>query len=416
MLCGRGAYGETLEEAWSVALAQNQRLAAARMQQVAAAEGLGAATAERLPSVSLRSAYTLRSEEPSFVVRDPLPGFGTIEFPYAQDNSASAGADLRLPIYTSGRITSAIQGAAAQQAASECETDQARLDLLLAVGEAYLTVQRLGHDVEVAVQDWESLQAHAADVASLRAKERAADNDVLAARVAEIGAWQRRLQQARALEVARGRYNRLLGRPVDAPVELAEINFPPLAWSFDQLLQVAYDRRPDIRRLTALSDAHESESSRIRGEGQPQVSASLGAQYDENRYATPQSLATAAVVMEWKLYNGGRTNRLAGAESARAASARCLVEDLKSQIAVDLLSAWHQLEDAREQGEVASQMLAHTTENLRITRLRFTQGMSLSAAVLEAQAQWAQARRDQQHAIYEGTRAHLRIRFLAGLL
>jgi outer membrane protein TolC len=89
---------------------------------------------------------------------------------------------------------------------------------------------------------------------------------------------------------------------------------------------------------------------------------------------------------------------------------------LKSQIAVDLLSAWNESAEAGEQLAVAGQLLAHTTENLRVTRLRFAQGMALNAAVLEAQAQWAQAQRDQHHAHYQGASALLRIRYLTGML
>jgi hypothetical protein len=90
---------ESLEDAWSVAIVQNQRLAAAKMQQVAAAENLGAAAAERMPSVSIRSGYTVRSQEPSFVIRNPLPGLGTSSF--TPRTTPLRLGDVRLPIHTS---------------------------------------------------------------------------------------------------------------------------------------------------------------------------------------------------------------------------------------------------------------------------------------------------------------------------
>jgi outer membrane protein TolC len=146
------------------------------------------------------------------------------------------------------------------------------------------------------------------------------------------------------------------------------------------------------------------------------VTASVGAQYEENRFADPDALATAAVIVDWNLFNGGRTSRLADAEQARATSARCLVEDLKSQLAVDLLAAWNDAAEAAEQLQLSIKLVAQTTETLRTTRLRFDQGMALNAAVLDAQAQWASARRDERHARYQGALAQLRIRYLAGLL
>ena len=413
--CGTGR-GESLEDAWSVALAENHRLAAMKMDEAAAAEDRGAATAERMPSLSLRSAYTVRSDEPSFVVRDPLPGFGTFEFPYTQQNSASAGAEARLPLYTGGRITSSILCAEAREFAAQFDTAQARLDLLFAVGEAYINVLRLEREVEVAEHDSQSLEAHSADVAQLHSQERASRQDVLAAEVAATAARQRRQQQQRALEVARGQYNRLLCRPLSAPVELVEVELTPLEWNLDQLVEIACQRRPDLQGLLAVSDSHDFASQCARAAGRPQVTASVGANFEENRYGTPNSLATAAVVVDWNLFNGGKTSRRAGAEQARAAGLRRLVDDLKSQIALDLLAASNQVAEAAEQLEVATQTLAHTTENLRVAQLRFGRGMALNADVLDAEAGWSQAMRDRHNAHYEGALAQLRLKYLAGLL
>ncbi|MEX2092402.1 MAG: TolC family protein [Pirellulales bacterium] len=415
MSCGVGR-GETLEEAWAVALAQNHRLAAAQFEEAAAAEDWGAATAERMPSLALRSAYTLRNEEPSFIVRDPVAGFGTFEFPYAQRNAVAAGAEARLRLYTGGRISSTIQTAAAREAAAQFETAQARLNLLFSVGEAYVGVLRLEREVEVAEHDVASLEAHAADVAQLRSQERAAEQDLLAAQVAVGIARQRRMTQQRALDLARGQFNRLLDRPLAAPVQLAEVNLAPLEWQPDQLVAIACEKRPDLQALMAISDSHDHASETARAEGRPQVIASVGANYEENRFQTPNTLATAAVVVDWNLYNGGKTNRKASAEEARAAGARRMVDDLKSQIALELFNASNQVAEAAEQLAVATQNLAHTTENLRVTRLRFGKGMALNSAVLDAEAQWLQAMRDRHNAHYEGTLAQLRLRYLAGLL
>jgi outer membrane protein TolC len=413
---GSVARGESLEDAWSVALSANHRLAAAQFDEAAAAEDFGAAAAERLPSLALRSAYTLRNQEPSFIVRDPVAGLGTFEFPYAQRNAAAAGAEARLPLYTGGRISSTIQSAAAREAVAQFETAQARLNLLFSVGEAYIGVLRIQRELEVAEHDLSSLEAHAADVAQLRGQERAAEQDLLAAQVAVAAARQRRMTQQRALEVARGQYNRLLDRPLATPVELAEINLAPLEWSLDQLLAIACEKRPDLQSLMAVSDSHDHASETARAESRPQVTASIGANYEENRFQAPNTLATAAVVVDWKLYNGGKANRKASAEQARAASARRLVDDLKSQVALDLLNASNQVAEAAEQLDVATQNLAHTSENLRVMRLRFGRGMALNAAVLDSEAQWLQAMRDQHNAHFAGALAQLRLRYLAGLL
>jgi outer membrane protein len=410
------SWGETLDDAWAAALAHNHRLAAAQFEEAAAAEDLGAAAAERLPNLALRSAYTLRNEEPNFIVRDPVMGLGSFEFPYAQRNAAAAGAEARVPLYTSGRISSTIHSAEAREAAAEHETAQARLNLLFSVGEAYIRVLRLQREVEVADHNVASLEAHQADVTRLLSQERAAEQDLLAAQLAVASSRQRRMTQQRALDVARGQYNRLLDRPLVTQVNLAEVTLPPLDLKFDQLVAIACEKRPDLQALMAASEVHDHASATARAESRPQVYASLGANYEENRYQTPNALATAAVVMDWRVYNGGKASRKAGAEEARAAGARRLVDDQKSQIALELLNASNQVAEATEALAVASQNLAHATENVRVIRLRFGKGMALNSAVLEAEAQWLESMRDCHNAHYEATLAQLRLRYLAGLL
>lgn len=410
------APAETLEEAWAVALAQNHRLAAAQFEEVAAAEDLGAATAERMPNLALRGGYMLRSDDPRFIIREPLPGFGTFEFPYAQQNAAIAGAEARMPIYTSGRIASTIESAAAREAAAQFETAQARLNLLYSVGEAYIGVLRAQRELEVAQHDLASLEAHHAEVTRFRSQERATEQDLLAAQVAVAASAQRRTAQQRALDVARGKYNRLLDRPLASPVLLEEINLAPLGEGLDQLVGIACEKRPDLHGLMAISASHDHASDRERAVGKPQLSATLGANYEQNRYQTPNALATAAVVVDWNLYSGGKTSRKACAEEARAASTRRLVDDLRSQIALDLLNASNQAAEATDQVAVAEQTLAHTAETLRVARLRYGRGMALNSDVLDAEANWTQAMRDRHNAHYASALAQLRMRYLAGLL
>src|SRR5262249_22620640 len=118
----------------------------------------------------------------------------------------------------------------------------------------------------------------------------------------------------------------------------------------------------------------------------------------------------------WNLFNGGKTNHLADAEQACAASTRCLSEDLKAQIAVDLLEAFNEEAEATEQLQVSTQRIAQATENLRTTQLRFSQSMALDPAVFDAQAQLANAQRDERQAHYRHVWALLRLHYLAGLL
>jgi outer membrane protein TolC len=410
------ACGESLEEAWSLALAQNHRLAAAQLDEVAALKDVGVAKAEWMPSLALHSAYTIRSDEPNFVVRDPVAGLGTFEFPYAQINSGLVRAEVRLPLYTSGRIENSVLCANARLVAAGCDGAQVRLDLLFAVGEAYITVIRVEQALDVARHELQSLEEDSTNVSRLFDQERVSQSDVLAAKAAETAARLSCSEQERALDVARGRYNRLLGRPLSAPVALEEVTLEKLPWSLEELVQIAYEKRPDLLGLLAIARSYDYASCGARAEAGPQVTALVGTQYEENRYNDPQSLATGAILLDWTIFDGRRAATAANAEQLRGASVRRRVDDLKSQIALDLLDAWNQAAQAAEQLDVANQRLSYATENRRVTRLRLDCGMTNVAAVLDAQAQWSQSMRDCNDARCNGVLAQLRIRYSAGIL
>jgi outer membrane protein len=279
-----------------------------------------------------------------------------------------------------------------------------------------VTVARVERALEAAEQELESLAAESADVERLFAEQRVAQRDLLAARAAAAAANQRFTELQRALEVARGRYNRLLGRPLTSPVSLDEVSLEKLDWNLDQLVQIAHEKRPDLRSLMAFANSHQFAAHSARATAQPQITASVAAQYDENRYVDPQSLATAAVVMDWKLFDGGKASCAADAERMHAESIRRLAEDLKAQIGLDLLNAWNQAAQAEVKLEAADQQLAHASENLRAVKQRFDRGMATKADVLDAQSLLAQATRELHNAQYDGLLAQLQLRYSAGLL
>ncbi|MGI9456857.1 MAG: TolC family protein [Aeoliella sp.] len=63
--------GETLQDAWAIALSVDPNLEASRWQASAAQRGLHAARAERLPSVSVRSSYSVYDNP--LTLNSPVP-------------------------------------------------------------------------------------------------------------------------------------------------------------------------------------------------------------------------------------------------------------------------------------------------------------------------------------------------------
>ena len=407
---------EGLSAAWTEALARNPQLAAVALDASAAQQDLEAARTGRLPNAWLRGDYSVRSDEASFRFDNPLAPGQTFLEPFRQREGAGTAAAVSVPIYAGGGINSAILGAEARLAAASEATAMSRMNLLLEIAEAYVQTLRIQRQVEVAFQNLTGLQTHQAEVQRHYDQQRVPQTDLLAAQVAASNAQQLHMRRMHQLELVRGEYNRLLGRPLGTMVELEEVVMPRLAYSLDQLKEVGLSRRPDLAELQASSDARRHEAERLKADARPHVSAAGRHDFEENRYQTPQGIATAAVIVEWNVYDGGRSRRAASAELARAASLACMIDDLRSRVALNIRTQWNSLEEASSRLQVALQAVQHADENLRVLQLRFTQGMTVSSKVLEAQTLRSQVASDLYDAAYDSCLAGIRLRHAAGIL
>ena len=239
-----------------------------------------ASRASRLPNISVQSAYTVRSDTPSFV--NSTPGFGS--FPFAQREAASTQAKVQTPIYTSGRIKNAILAAQAKLAIAAHDAEKARLDLLLRIGEAYFSVLRNQREWEVAEQDVATLAAHEEEVQSLFQQSRVPKNDLLAAQVTTASAQQHRLRVGHQLQNSQAAYNRLLGRPLYTSFQLGECSMPWLNYTSPQLEQIAWQQHPELLRIEAAANAKFFQAEHLLAKRKPQLSAVGRLQYEENEF------------------------------------------------------------------------------------------------------------------------------------
>ena len=96
--------GESLTDAWKVALSGDLRAKAMQNMSEAAQLNLSAARGHRLPTFSLEAAYTKLDSTPSISLS--LPQLGKMEMPIADDSFGFSRAMVTLPLYTHGKISS----------------------------------------------------------------------------------------------------------------------------------------------------------------------------------------------------------------------------------------------------------------------------------------------------------------------
>ena len=379
--------GETLDDAWRIALGNDQWLQAGRSRVSAAADELAAARSGRLPSLTASAGLNQFNEAPSF----DFSGAGVPATLPLFDGETMETADARvtLPLYAGGRIRDGIDAAQAmldaQSARSMADEQQVKLD----VARRFIDVLRAERALAVADSTVASLQAHVADVDDMFRAGAVARNDYLSAAVSLADAEQRRLQSRNALDLASAAYNRALGRPLDAPVSLDE-QLPAIDISLDltspdALTAVALMERDEIDGIESAAAAYRAKSKSMRGETLPQLAMTGGYVSMPNEFLNRDDFWMVGIGVQWKLFDGGQTRRQADALNSRAYALTHEQAHFESLVALEVRQAWLRLEETRERKRLAERAVEQAEENLRVVRDRYRNGEGTNTEVLDAE-------------------------------
>jgi len=377
---------ESLTDAWAMALQSDGTLAAAHSEREAAEADHSAATRQRWPALDVNGTYTQFEHAPNLDIATPA---GQLQAPIWGHNGYSmAGADLSVPVWTSGRISGAIGAAAAGARGASAQEVRSTADLKLAVAEAYIGVFRARKALTVAESNVASLKAHADDVQVMYDKEAVARSDLLAAQVALANATQQRLRAANALHLAAAAYNRWVGQPLDRAPDLEEPMASPSVEAgepLDQLIAHALERRPELAAISAQQESLEQEARSERALGLPQIALHAGYNHLDNQILDRENFASIGIGFQWRLFDSGQLQARTGALRSRAHAAEQKLAELRSVVTLEVETAVYNHEEAQARIHVAAAAVAQAEENVRIAKELYSSELGTNNQVLDAE-------------------------------
>ena len=405
---------ETLEQAWSLAIANNHLLKSAKAITNASEHQLYSAQGQRLPELNIGGGYS--QNDKLSIIRTQINGQGPdLDLNVVQRGRANAQAMLSVPVFTSGRISRNIDAAEASLQAMQNNELATVLDIKMRVAEAYIAVLRAESSVQVAQSHVDSLAAHNQDVNNLFTQKIVARNDLLSSNVELANAKQRVVQALNQLDAFQSLYNQLLDRPLATKVELIPI-FPAIpAGGLAELSEQAGINRPELAMLSRQIESLEQHAKSVKAEILPQISVDGGFRYQENRYQVNQGLWLASVNMEWRLFDG-TTRHKSNAVIRQAIALKDEFNDLRSQIDMQVRRAWMDIEETRNRIKVAEVAIEQAEENMKVTTRRYQQGFSTQTDVLRAEDLRTVTHDNFNNARYDRDLAILRLRRAIGIL
>ena len=408
------AHAETLEDAWSIALAYDHRLQASRRNVDSSRQTLSAAESARFPALSFESGYTILNNAPAARLDEPMAVLDRI--PTGEDKSLSYKTSVTLPLFTSGRISKGIDAALSSLNTSIQDEMKTILDLKLNVADAYISVLRVKRLVDVAETNVSSLVAYARDVTNFYEQGVVTKNDMLAAQVSLADARQRLTQALNSLNITNASYNRLLGRSLDQHIDIEDLSAGPVKTDFQDLESKALGKRPELISLSEQALSLQHQASGIRSSTMPQFAFSGGYSFAQNKYQVHEDVWSPTFGLRWDIFDGGISRHNANALLQKAEAITEVRKDTASLISLQVRQASLDVDEAYKRIDVTREAVSQSEENLKVAKDRYREGVGTNTEVLDAETLRTKSHSNYYNAVYDAVLANIRLKYVTGEL
>ncbi len=383
----------TLPVAVEIALRTNPLIRATASGREAAKAQVSEARAGWFPSIQLSETF-INGNNPVFV-------FGSLleQARFSQQNFALGplnnpdpfnnfrfGVSIKTPVFDQRRTITKVNQARFMEKQADEQTRMVEQRIRFEVLRAFygLVVARQKREVaEGAVRMAE------ADVGRSRDRVEtgtAVQADMLSAEV-QLAEFRQQLIQADGdIQTAIAALNTALGLPVSSPqtVEGRLSGRPFEVAGQEELIELAMQHRPEVARAGLTRQIRDEGVRGARSDYLPRVDvfASFGA--SRHNWVNGSSDYTIGASVTFDLLDAGRSARLTMARAA-AEQAAGEQDHLAGQIRFEVVQAYHQYVSARERLKVAEQVIAYSSEALRIVQDRYNAGLTTITEVLRAE-------------------------------
>jgi outer membrane protein TolC len=248
--------------------------------------------------------------------------------------------------------------------------------------------------------------------------------DVLQARTARSQAQLALESLEGAVHVAQGSLAVAMGIPANASFEppvltdsLCPDSLHFIAQSIDTLITVATRSRPDLQAARAQAAAAAAQVRVARSGLFPTISLNANSGYTQTSIPNFQGRTySVGLGFDLPLFTGmsRQYNLQSASEQLEAANARA--EQTRQQIALEVFTAFYNLQTATERVRTAADLLASATESESVARGRYREGVGSIVDLLIAQAALADARAQDAQARWQWRSAMAQLAHDVGVL
>ena len=364
------------------------------------------------PTVDAAASGTMLAHQPGAI-------FGAQTVPLAQKDFYSYNLSIQQTLFDFRENASRYESSRMKLEAKKLDTRRVRNLAAIEFAVIYFDVLESEKMLYVAGREVERLESHLRDAKNLYEEGVITRNDLLQAEVRLSDARQRLLSAKTNREVNASRLNSTLVRPLKNQVEVLDVNEIPRDMfdqhvDMDKAWESAERNRPELLITDATLKSLDLDEQAKKAEFYPKLFAQGSYDYTQNRYQTPQGNWAATLGLGINLFKGGKTE----AEVAKIRFQRArlleqrnrLVDEIRLEVEKYILDS----KTARERVQVTKDAVSQAEENLRINRVRYTEGIGTATEVLDAVTLLSVAETNHYRAVYDLGKSEISVMYAIG--
>jgi outer membrane protein TolC len=403
----------SLEEAVTSGLrvADEVRLAAA--QADIAEASVDAARASLLPQLRINSAYTRTFESARG------NAVGSV---FNQPNTYSASANVSQTLFQGGRLVATARAAGALAQASRLNAEEQRAAFTVAIQRAYLGALLAERLVELQETNLTLASSRLAQVQQFHQAGRAAQYDVLRAKVERANIEPAAIEARNERDLAHLELKRLLNVPLEQPLALTTVIDPNAAQTFvaAYLDSAVVPDRPALRAAELVARSRRLAITAARAEFLPTVTAFFQTgfmAFPPPGFGFPSQRGSVdslrrqnggwfedrnmGIQFSWPLFDGLRAKAAIALARAQVRIAELELRQEQEQVGVEVALARAELRRARSVFDGRRETSTEAQEAFRLASLRYSRGLSTQLEVSDAQLALLTAESGQARATYD---------------
>jgi outer membrane protein len=222
--------------------------------------------------------------------------------------------------------------------------------------------------------------------------------DVLYRAEADLAeAKMKKAEASGALRSSSAMFNFLLNRDLNDPIIRDTTIFVSMPVStLDEALEGSVQRRPEIALMDSWLAANNHYIKLTRADALPVIAgaADYGFQGEDYRFNANSDFMLASIVLQWNIYAGSTARNKTRQALLDREILEANREELKSQIELQIITSFYNLQAAYEAAESAASAITPARASFMLTRSRFREGLEPYAALMEAQTMMVKANQE----------------------